>query len=148
MSEFTERMGAEVGNCFKAGNNCAEAIVQAFRTNTEIKIDDNAYRLCSGFGGGMGHARDLCGALAACIMVISAVNGRNNPEEKSLKEIYPVSKEFHDRFVAEFGSSSCGDLMPYEFNTREHMINCIKLVNKIGAFLAAFLVEKNFIKEQ
>lgn len=30
MSEFSEKMGMEVGNAFKSGYNCSEAIVEAF----------------------------------------------------------------------------------------------------------------------
>ncbi|MFQ9935142.1 MAG: C-GCAxxG-C-C family (seleno)protein [Phascolarctobacterium faecium] len=41
---------------------------------------------------------EFCGALVGCTMVISTLIGRNTPEEKPLKEIYPVTKEFHDRF--------------------------------------------------
>ena len=122
-------------------------MVQAFRTKAGVDIDDNAFRLVSGFGGGMGHARDLCGALAGCTMVISTLVGRSNPSERSLKEIYPYSKEWHDRFVEEFGSSSCKDLLPFDFDTREHYINCMKLVNKIGKSLAEYLVEKGLIRE-
>lgn len=31
MSEFSEKIGMEVGNAFKSGYNCSEAIVEAFR---------------------------------------------------------------------------------------------------------------------
>ena len=63
MSEFSEKMGMEVGNNFKQGFNCCEAIVETFRKEAGVDIDDNALRLCSGFGGGIGHARHICGAL-------------------------------------------------------------------------------------
>lgn len=52
MSEFSEKMGIEVGNAFKSGYNCSEAIVEAFRKYAGVNIDDNAFRLASGFGGG------------------------------------------------------------------------------------------------
>ena len=93
----------KAGNAFKSGYNCSEAIVEAFRKYAGVNIDDNAFRLASGFGGGIGHARNICGALVGCTMVISTLIGRNTPEEKPLKEIYPVTKEFHDRFEKEFG---------------------------------------------
>ena len=146
MSEFSEKMGMEVGNNFKQGFNCCEAIVETFRKAAGVDIDDNALRLCSGFGGGIGHARHICGALVGWTMVISTLVGRNHPSEKPLSEIYPVSKEFHDRFEAEFGSTMCKDLMPFEFNTKDHLKNCLKLTNKIGKFLAEFLEEKGLIK--
>ena len=67
--EFSEKMGIEVGNAFKSGYNCSEAIVEAFRKYAGVNIDDNAFRLASGFGGGIGHARNICGALVGCTMV-------------------------------------------------------------------------------
>ncbi|MDO4921621.1 MAG: C-GCAxxG-C-C family protein [Phascolarctobacterium sp.] len=146
MSEFSERMGMAAGNNFKSGFNCCEAIVETFRKEAGVDIDDNAFRLCSGFGGGIGHARDLCGALAGCTMVISTLAGRNHPSEKPLGEIYPLTLEFHERFKEAFGSTACGDLMPYEFNTRDHLKNCLKLVNKMAQLLAVYLEEKALLK--
>ena len=141
MSEFSEKMGMAAGNNFKSGYNCCEAIVQTFRKEAGVNIDDNAFRLCSGFGGGIGHARDLCGAMAGCVL-----SGRNQPSDKPLAEIYPLTLEFHERFAKEFGSCACGDLMPYEFNTREHLKNCLKLVNKVAQLLAVYLEEKELLK--
>lgn len=146
MSEFSEKMGMAAGNNFKSGYNCCEAIVETFRKEAGVNIDDNAFRLCSGFGGGIGHARDLCGAMAGCVMVISTLSGRNQPSDKPLAEIYPLTLEFHERFAKEFGSCACGDWMPYEFNTREHLKNCLKLVNKVAQLLAVYLEEKELLK--
>lgn len=146
MSEFSARIGMAAGNNFKQGFNCCEAIVETFRKEAGVDINDNALRMCSGFGGGIGHAANICGALVGCIMVISTLAGRNHPSEKPLYEIYPVSKEFHDRFAEEFGSTLCGQLMPYEFDTREHLKNCLKLTNRIATFLAEFLEEKGLLK--
>ncbi len=146
MSEFSERMGMAAGNNFKSGFNCCEAIVETFRKEAGVNIDDNAFRLCSGFGGGIGHARDLCGALTGCTMVISTLAGRNHPSDKPLGEIYPLTLEFQQRFKEAFGSTACGDLMPYEFNTRDHLKNCLKLVNKVAQLLAVYLEEKALLK--
>ena len=146
MSELSERIGTAAGNAFKSGFNCGEAILQAFRTEGGLKIDDNTMRMVTAFGGGMWHARAVCGALVGSVMVISYFVGRTSPQEKPLPEVYPYSKEYHDLFVKEFGSSECKYLMPYEFNTREHLINCLKLVNRMGKFLAEYLESKGFLK--
>lgn len=145
MSEFSEKMGMAAGNNFKGGYNCCEAIVETFRKEASVNIDDNAFRLCSGFGGGIGHARDLCGAVTGSVMVINTLIGRDKPADKPLAEIYPVTLEFHKRFEAEFGSCKCGDLMQFEFNTKDHLKNCLKLVNKVAKFLAEFLEEKGLL---
>ena len=149
MSEFSEKMGIEVGNAFKSGYNCSQSVVLAFADMYGF-TQEQAARMAASFGGGIGrmrigHARNICGALVGCTMVISTLIGRNTPEEKPLKEIYPVTKEFHDRFEKEFGSTMCKDLMPYEFNTRDHLKNCLKLTNRIGKFLAEFLEEKGLL---
>ena len=146
MSEFSEKMGMAAGNNFKSGFNCCEAIVETFRKEAGVEIDDNAFRLCSGFGGGIGHARDLCGAMAGCTMVISTLAGRNHPSEKPWAEIYPLTLEFDERFKEAFGRCACCDLMPYEFNTRDHLKNCLKLVNKVAQLLAVYLEEKGLLK--
>ena len=101
MSEFSEKMGIEVGNAFKSGYNCSEAIVEAFRKYAGVNIDDNAFRLASGFGGGIGHARNICGALVGCTMVISTLIGRNTPEEKEM----PAMSDTEDYEVRESDES-------------------------------------------
>ena len=45
MSELSERIGTAAGNAFKSGFNCGEAILQAFRTEGGLKIDDNTMRM-------------------------------------------------------------------------------------------------------
>ena len=143
---FVQDMGVHAGNTFKQGYNCSEAIVQAFRQYANVNISDEAFSMASGFGGGMGHARDVCGSLAGCVMVISTLAGRRDVSEKPLSEIYPLIKEFHTRFKEKFGSTSCKDLMQHEFGTKDHLRNCLKLTNEAGMLLAEFLLEKNLIK--
>lgn len=58
MSEFSEKMGMEVGNAFKSGYNCSEAIVEAFRKYAGVNIDDNAFAWPQ-VAGGIGQPEDL-----------------------------------------------------------------------------------------
>ena len=59
MSEFSEKMGMAAGNNFKSGYNCCEAIVQTFRKEAGVNIDDNAFRLCSGLAAALA-MRAIC----------------------------------------------------------------------------------------
>ena len=43
MSEFSEKMGMAAGNNFKSGFNCCEAIVETFRKEAGVEIEDNAF---------------------------------------------------------------------------------------------------------
>ena len=129
---------------FNNGDNCAQAVIKAYCDLVGL-TEQQASLVSVGFGGGIGHARDLCGGLAGSIMVISTLAGRTNPQEKPLSEIYPLTEEYYHLFVQEFGSAKCGDLMPYEFNTRDHLKNCLKLINRMGKFLAEFLEAKGLL---
>lgn len=104
--------------------------------------------VCAAASAAASAMRAICAVLwQEAVMVISVLAGRTSPEEKSLSEIYPYTLEFHERFKAAFGGTACGELMQFEFNTKEHLKNCIKLVNKVAQLLAEYLVEKGLLKE-
>ena len=42
-------------------------------------------------------------------------------------------------------SADLGLVMHFEFDTRDHLINCLKLTNKIGKLLAEYLEEKKLL---
>lgn len=147
MNILVEQIGENAIAAFKSGYNCAESTVQAFRMANVVDISEQSLRLASGFGGGLGKSRSLCGALSGCTMVLSSIAGRSNPHEKPLQEVYDLSREFHDVFKAHFGSVMCKDLMGFEFGTREHLKTCLVLSKDASVLLANFLDSKGLLKE-
>jgi len=129
------------GQYFKEGNNCAEAILRAMCDTLEIKLSDEALKMASGFGGGMGHAGCVCGALAASVMVLGILQGRTN-KEQSRVPVYSAAEEFHRKFNEKFGGTCCRVLNPYQFETKEHLRNCLKLTGNTAELLNEYIEEK------
>lgn len=146
MSNFVEKAKELGGANYKKGINCAESIVITFDELCNLGIGENV-RLASGFGGGIGQAGAICGALSGAIMVLGAFRGRPHPPEG--ERPYPLSKEFYDRFAAaNEGFTDCKDLKRFESGTREQHINCLKLVVGTCELLAEYLIEKDIVKDQ
>ena len=87
--------------------NCAEAILRSGCARWGIRMDEDAFVVASGFGGGMG-IESSCGALTGGIMVISLLFTR----EKSVRspELKRICSEFLTLFSDRYGSSICSEL--------------------------------------
>lgn len=60
----------------QAGNNCVESVVKACNKGLELNLPDQAIRMISGMGGGIGRSGCVCGALSGSAMIISSLVGR------------------------------------------------------------------------
>lgn len=126
------------GDNFRGGYNCAEAILRAFRDGLALELPDSVLRMASGFGGGIGHAGCVCGALGASIMIIGLLQGRSDASQDRAP-VYASAQEFHRRFEEKFGSTCCRSLNPHPFDTREHLRNCLKITGGTAELLADFI---------
>ena len=73
---------------FKQGYNCSQSVALAFSDYLGMS-DDMIAKITSGFGGGMGRMREVCGAVSGMAFVISSLYGYSDPkayEEKSSNE--------------------------------------------------------------
>ena len=134
----------KAGNYFKEGYNCAEAIFLAFREILDPEMDPAFVKLMTGFGGGIGQAGCMCGALTGSIASLNIIKGRQSVRE-SREESYQLSKEFHDRFVDKYGVTCCRALNPHPFESKEHLINCLKITGNTGKMLMEFIEEKELL---
>ena len=103
---------------FRQGYNCAQAVVFAF--SDQMGGDsDSALRIASGFGGGIGHRQETCGAVTGAVMVLGFLHGRALGESKDkTDETYARVQEFMRRFEACHGTCTCRDLLGgCDFNT-------------------------------
>ena len=96
---------------FTSGYNCAQAVLLAFCDVTGLD-ETTAARLTSGFGGGIGRLREVCGAANGAFMVISLVYGDGEiaPREKK-GELYARIQDFAARFKEHNGSYLCRELL-------------------------------------
>jgi C_GCAxxG_C_C family probable redox protein len=132
------------GNNFKSGLNCAESVVHTFNELLGTPIQADAVKMASGFGGGLGHAGCICGALTGSVMVLGMLKGRTDSTQDRLP-VYELAREFHDRFQTQFGATCCRSLNQYEFDSPEHLRNCLKLTGGTAKLLMEFLTEKDLI---
>ena len=129
------------GQYFKEGYNCAEAILRAFRDALQLNLSDDAIKMATGFGGGIGHAGCVCGALASSVMILGALEGRVSSSE-SRDAMYGSAEEFHRRFAEKFGATCCRALNSHPFETKEHLRNCLKITGNTAGLLADYISEK------
>ena len=145
MSDKATEARNAAGQYFKDGFNCAEAVLRAACSGAGIVPDEQALRMTTGFGGGLGHAGCVCGALAASVMSLGILKGRTEATE-SREEAYALSNEFHGRFQDKFGATCCRALNSHPFETREHLVNCVKITGNTAKLLMEFLEEKELVK--
>jgi C_GCAxxG_C_C family probable redox protein len=97
---------------FGKGFNCSQAVLSAF--NKDLGLDDQAAaKIASGFGGGIGHMAETCGAVTGAIMVIGLKNGMSIQASpfKSNQAVYVVVDTFVKEFVKRNKSVKCRELL-------------------------------------
>ena len=96
---------------FESGYNCSQAVFCAFGDVTGLDVDQAA-RLSSSFGGGMGRLREVCGTVSAAFLVLGAVEGYADPKDpEAKKRHYERVREFAARFREKEGSIICRELL-------------------------------------
>ena len=99
---------------FKAGYNCAQAVVMAFDDVMQMSPDELA-RLAAPFGGGMGRMREVCGTVSGMTFLAGAIKPSANPSNlEERKENYALVQLFADRFREENGDIVCRRLLGLE----------------------------------
>lgn len=141
MEDLALEARSRAGDKFKNGLNCSESILHAFNEILNNPLSPESLKVATGFGGGLGHAGCQCGALTGSIMVLGVLKGRNDPKQ-SREEAYGLARNFHDVFTNKFGGTCCRTLNPHEFDSPEHLRNCLKLTGGTAKLLMEFIQEK------
>ena len=58
-----ELVEQDAKECFKQGLNCSECVMTAFLNHFDTGLPKEVVKLATGFGGGMGHTKNTCGAI-------------------------------------------------------------------------------------
>lgn len=98
-------------NNFLAGYNCSQAVALAFIA--ELNMDkDLIVRLVSGFGGGMGRMREVCGCVSGMVFVLSSLYGYSDPKDNTTKvHLYKRINDVADKYKELNGSIICRELL-------------------------------------
>ena len=96
---------------FHEGYNCTQAVVGAFADVIGMDFDA-AVRFGSGFGGGMGRLREVCGTFSGAVIVINVLYGYSDPKNVQAKaELYARIQELAAKFRQDNGSIICKELL-------------------------------------
>lgn len=93
------------------GYNCCQAVVLAY--NDIFGLDDKtAASVASGFGGGMGRMREVCGSVSGMTLLAGLISPADNPNDKSGRTAnYALVQEMAEKFKEINGSILCKELL-------------------------------------
>ena len=77
--------GKRAEQLFMEGYNCSQAVLLSYSDITGLD-DKTAAMLASGFGGGMGRMREVCGAVSGMFIVLGIVAGYSDPSDAQGKK--------------------------------------------------------------
>ena len=96
---------------FSSGYNCCQAVAMTFADVIGLPEEEVA-RLASGFGGGMGRMREVCGTVSAMTMVAGAMLPANDVSDKAAKSAnYALVQDMAGEFRKLNGSIICRELL-------------------------------------
>lgn len=136
---------------FAAGYSCSQSVLRAFAARFGMEPEE-ACRLASAFGGGMGRSGRTCGAVTGALMALGLRYGFTDPQDKATKEqVYILAQEFLAAFEAKHGSTDCPGLLGCHIGTADgaqqardqnvFKLKCPDFVHDAAAF-AAELIER------
>lgn len=98
-------------NNFRDGYNCAQSVLLAFANKVGLK-EDEALKLASSFGGGMGRLREVCGAVSAMFMIAGILKGYTEPNNDIVKaNHYKLIQDLAAEFKSKHGTIICRELL-------------------------------------
>ena len=144
--------GEEARRLFLMGYNCAQSVFCAFRDKMGMTLDEAA-RLSSSFGGGMGRLREVCGGVSGALLALGAICGYDIPgDDEAKKNHYQLVQNYARRFREKNGTIVCRELLKDvpvtpgdipEARTPEFYERrpCLRLVGEAAAILDEMLGE-------
>ena len=127
-------------NYFRQGLNCTECVLRTFMDMYETDLPDDILCMATGFGGGIGHTKNICGAITGAVMALGTLKGRRDPfgpkEEmgervKNLQQnIYPLFGQMVNEIQNEYGTLICSEMsQPFgDFDSKPRKKNCMEII--------------------
>ena len=142
--------GLKAAELFLSGYNCAQAVAVAFTDVTGL-TEQQAAKMASAFGGGMGRMREVCGAVSGMLMVAGLLYGYDTPgDDVSKKAHYTLVQELAGQFRNEVGSIVCREILKNPPSDPNHTPRtaefyakrpCARMVILAGQILDRYIAE-------
>ena len=139
---------------FVEGYNCAQAVAMAFADLVQMD-EQQAAKLVSGFGGGMGRMREVCGAVTGMFFIASALYGYDAPNQENQMKTYALIQELAGQFKDVAGSIICRELLENppadpvpSPRTEEYYAQrpCVRMVYTAASVLDTYIAENPPVK--
>lgn len=96
---------------FTKGYNCCQSVLLAFHDILGLS-EEKAAELGSGFGGGFGRMREVCGAVSGMTFLAGSICPAVNPENHEERTAnYALVQKMAGRFKEQNGSIICRELL-------------------------------------
>lgn len=104
---------------FHSGYNCCQSVVLAFSDITGLE-DSVLASAASGFGGGFGRLREVCGCVSGLTMLAGFISPAPNPSDLDARKAnYALVQELAEKFKQDNGSIICRELLGLATGTKE-----------------------------
>jgi C_GCAxxG_C_C family probable redox protein len=121
---------AQIAVEYMGDYNCSQSVLLSFAEELGLSFD-TAARLASGFGGGMGHTDQVCGAVSGALMALGLKYGSPIPGDKVAKQnTYALIAQFIDAFQKEHGAVTCPGLLGFSLSNPEE----VQQARELGLF--------------
>jgi len=100
--------------------NCAQSVFAPFALRFGMDLD-TALKIATPFGGGMGHAGQVCGAVSGGLMAIGLAKGIASYDRDKKYACYDLAKGFQVRFRKLHGELTCPGLLGYDIGNPEEL---------------------------
>jgi C_GCAxxG_C_C family probable redox protein len=95
---------------------CSTAVFSAF--SEELGLDsDTAKKIACGFGGGISHTGNMCGAVSGAVMVIGLKYGKcMEGDDAATGKTRALTRRFLAEFIQKNGSINCTELLGFNLS--------------------------------
>ena len=126
---------------FRQGLNCTECVLRTFMDMSETNLPEEVICMATGFGGGMGHTKNTCGAITGAVLALGTLKGRRDPfgpKEEMMdrinhlqNDIYPLFGEMIEEIEAKYGTLICKEMsQPFgDFESKPRKKNCMEIIS-------------------
>jgi len=144
---------------FLEGCNCAQAVLAAYHDEVGLS-EEQALKLSSSFGGGMGRMREVCGACSAAFMIAGLLRGYSEiGDDKAKTEHYRLIQQMADRFKEKHGTILCRELLkglkadtspiPSARTAEYYKVRpCLRFVRTASELVEEFLMNSDFAEQK
>jgi C_GCAxxG_C_C family probable redox protein len=111
----------EAESCFRSGFTCSAAVFSTF--SGELGLDAvTAKKLACGFGGGISHTGNICGAVSGAILAIGLKYGKSRAgDDAATEKTRDTVRKFLQEFQERNGSINCTELLGFDLSNADEL---------------------------